>query len=230
MINKLLDVLFPPKCAFCKEILTEKAPVCRSCMDNLPFITGTICEVCGRPVEEFSHRICTYCRNRRGNFQHSFVPLIYRGNAKDTILALKKVHPYYAKAFAYLIADKILTSPYYTEFDLITFVPQSPLSRRRQGYNHSELIAKELSALLHIPCKPMLRKTNDGLPQHNLTAYQRRENVKKCYFKTEFKGEGTVLLVDDIYTTGSTSDYCSKLLLEMGFKKVYLAVAMIRHD
>lgn len=230
MIKEILDILFPPKCPFCKEILTEKAPVCRNCMETLPFIYGKSCDICGRPLEEFSHRICPYCHNRRVHFQHCFVPLIYEDKAKDTVLALKKLHPYYAKAFAYLLADKILTSPHYAGFDLITFVPQSPRSRRNQGYNHSELIAKELSALLHIPCKPTLKRSNAGLPQHSLTAYQRRENVKKCYFKTDFQGEGTALLVDDIYTTGATSDYCSKLLLQMGFKKVYLAIAMIRHD
>ncbi len=228
MLSKLLDFLFPPKCPFCKGILTVKAPVCPRCMDKLPFTDENTCSICGRPLGEFSLSLCASCRNHKTYFQHSFVPLIYKDSAKDAAILLKKSHPYYAKAFAYLLADKILTSPYYASFDRITFVPQDPHSRKNRGYNQSELIAKELARLLNIPCVSTLIRTNDGKPQHTLNASQRRENVKKCYFKTDAVFDGTVLLVDDIYTTGATANYCSKLLLQMGFKKVYLAIALIR--
>lgn len=230
MINRVLDFFYPPKCPFCKDILTVKTPVCPDCMQILPFISEGACRICGRPLEELSHSICANCRNQKTYFQSSFVPLIYKDSAKEAVVELKASHPYYAKAFAYLLADKILTSPYYVKFDCITFVPQSPRSRRSRGYNQAELIAKELGKLLHIPCVPTLRRSNDGEQQHTLSASQRRENVKKCYFKTDIGADGTVLLVDDIYTTGATANYCSKLLCQMGFKKVYLAIALIRAD
>ena len=228
MINKILDFFFPPKCAFCNEILTQKAPVCDSCMNTLPFIEEDACIYCGRPIDEFSHSICASCRNEKLWFEHSFVPLIYESSAKKSAVALKSAHPYYARAFAYLLADKILTSPHYVNFDYITFVPQNSITRRKRGYNQAELIAKELSKLLCLPCISTLYRSNDGKPQHTLNAAERRENVKKCYFKTDIQGNGTVLLVDDIYTTGSTANYCAKLLRQMGFSKVYLAVSMIR--
>ena len=228
MIEKLLNAIFPPKCPFCGNIISAGIPLCLKCAHSIPFIYGNICSICGRPLDEYSHTVCTSCRNTKMYFKHTFVPLEYRDTAKDAILKLKSHHPYYAKAFAYLIADNILSSPYYTDFGCITFVPQNPRSRRKNGYNHAELIAKELSRLLHIPCIPTLRKTNDGSPQHTLNAAARRENVKKCFFKTNVQANGTVVLIDDIYTTGSTANYCSKLLLEMGFDSVYVAVATIR--
>lgn len=230
MFNTILDFIFPPKCPFCRSILTKKAPVCPSCMTTIAFIDENACTVCSRPMEEYSHSICSDCRGKRVYFNHSFVPLIYKDTVRDAAIALKSGHPYFAKGFAYLLADKILTSPHYTKFSTITFVPQNPRSLRRRGYNQAELIAKELSRLLNIPCISTLIRTDDGEQQHTLNAAQRRENVKKCYFKKNITGSGTVLLVDDIYTTGATANYCSKLLLQMGYEKVYCAIAMIRTD
>lgn len=230
MIDTILDFLFPPKCPFCRDILTVKAPVCESCMRILPFTDESTCTVCSRPLEEFSHSICSACRRQKIYFEHSFVPLIYKDSARETAIALKAGHPYFAKGLAYLLADKILTSHHYTEFDCITFVPQSPCSKRNRGYNQAELIAKELSKLLNISCVSTLIRTDDGEQQHTLNASKRRENVKKCYFKKNVSGSGTVLLVDDIYTTGATANYCSKLLLQLGYKKVYCAIAMIRTE
>lgn len=229
IFDKLSDALFPPKCPVCRELLESKVPVCPDCMTEFPFTAeDEQCKICGRPLEEFSYHICPSCRSRKMYFEHSFTPLIYKDSAKDVAIALKTSKPGYANVFAYLLADKILASPHYTKFDYITFIPQNSLSKRNRGYNQAQLIAKELSKLLKTPCITTLRRTNDGKPQHTLTASERRENVKMCYFKTNLKGEGTVLLVDDIYTTGATANYCSRLLKEMGFGKVYLAIALIR--
>lgn len=229
MLNKILDIIFPPKCPFCKDILSDALPVCRDCLQELPFIDEEAqCSICGRPLGEFSHHICTECRSSRKNFEHSFTPLIYKDSARDGVLAFKTAHPYYAKAFAYLLADRILSSEHYVPFDNITYVPQSPRSLKKRGYNQSRLIACELAKILKVPCIPTLMRTDDGDDQHTLSAAKRLVNVKKCYFKTDACGSGTVLLVDDIYTTGSTANYCSWLLKKMGFKKVYLAVALIR--
>lgn len=231
MLDKILDIFYPPRCPVCRELLETKFPICPDCMKKLPFTTeDEQCKICGRPLGEFSYHICQSCRSRKMYFEHSFTPLIYKDVARDIAIALKTAKPGYAKAFAYLLADKILSSQNYSKFDCITFVPQNTRAKRSRGYNQSKLIAKELAKMLKIPCIPTLIRTNDGNPQHTLNAAQRRENVKKCYFKTDKSGEGTVLLVDDIYTTGATTNYCSRLLKEMGFDKVYLAIALIRSE
>lgn len=231
MLNKLLDIIFPPKCPFCQKILDSAVPVCRECFSTLPFNEGDCCRICARPIGEFSHSICASCRSMKINFVHSFAPLIYKENARMTLLALKSGHhPYYAKAFAYLIADKILSSPDYVAFDYITFVPQSKTSRFTRGYNQAELIAKELSKILNVECIPTLYRTDDGKKQSSLGAKERMENVKKCYFPLDKKFSGTVLLTDDIYTTGSTANHCSMLLKRMGFDRVYIAIAAIKDN
>lgn len=231
IIDNVLNLFFPPRCAFCGELLTEKLPICQECIRGLPFLDEYNCSICSRPLEEYSQSLCAMCRKEKPHFTHAFIPLIYKDEARKAILKMKHhSHPYYAKAFAFLLAECILNSPEYTEFDYITFVPQNPRATRERGYNHSELIAKELAKHLNLRCIPTLVRTDDGAPQHTLSASQRRENVKKCYFKGKGRFNGTVLLVDDIYTTGSTVDRCSMLLKQMGFKQVYAAVAMIRSE
>lgn len=230
LLDKLLDLIYPPKCPFCGEILEDSFPVCSDCMDIIPLIDDETCECCGTPVGEFSYRLCKECNSEKRYFEHSFVPLIYKDDARKVVLALKhSQHPYYAKALAFLIADKILSSEFYTQFDFITCVPESRKRIKKRGYNHAELIAKELSKILNVPFVNTLKRLNSSKTQANLGKEERKENVRKSYVigdKT-FNG-GTVLLVDDVYTTGATTNYCSRLLHKIGFKKVYLGIATIR--
>ncbi len=170
------------------------------------------------------------CQSEKRYFKHSFVPLIYEGAARAAIIRLKfSSHPYYSKAFAYLMTDKLLSSEYFTDFDYITCVPQNPSTRRQRGYNQSELIAREMSLLLKIPFIHTLIRTDDGQRQATLSRQERLKNVQKSYFCKDISESGKrILLVDDVYTTGATTNYCSKLLRKMGFEEVYIAVATIR--
>lgn len=199
-------------------------------MEALPFTDEESCECCGIPLEEFSYRLCAQCSNEKRYFRHSFVPLRYEEEAKQAVLNLKfNYHPYNAKALAFLIADKILSSEFYTEFNYITFVPETRKRITERGYNQAELIAKELSEILKIPCVPTLIRTKNGQRQATLNKEERKENARKSYVAGErtFSG-GTVLLVDDVYTTGETTNHCAKLLKKIGFDEVYLGIATIR--
>ena len=114
-------------------------------------------------------------------------------------------------------------------FDFITYVPQSRKTRFKRGYNQSYLLAKHLSKILSLPVKDTLLRTNEGENQATLSARQRQENVKKCFFAKDISLSGTALLIDDVFTTGATASYCSKLLKNMGCKNVYVAVCAIRN-
>ena len=227
LLDKILDFIYPPKCPFCGEILTSATPVCSKCMASIPLIDTSTCECCGIPVDEFSYRLCKECNNEKRYFEHSFVPLLYKDEAKKVVLHLKNHHhPYYAKALAFLIADKMLTSEFYTQFNYITCVPESRKRIKNRGYNHAELIAK----LLGVPFVRTLVRLNNSKTQAGLGKEERKANVRKAYMAGEEKyNGGTVLLVDDVYTTGATTNYCSRLLRKIGFEKVYLGIATIRY-
>lgn len=230
MKNKLLNLLFPPRCPFCRCILKDSLPVCRDCLKDLPYTSGKTCDICGVPVSEYSHRFCADCKIIKKHFTHSFVTLRYTGKVQKAIVHLKYYsHPSYSKGFAFLMADKILNDcDYNVNFDYITYVPQNSKTYLSRGYNQAQLIAKQLSELLNVECISTLIRTNAGKRQATLTKKLRLENVKKCYFKSDAKLSGNVLLVDDVYTTGATANYCAKLLKQMGAKNVYLAISAIR--
>jgi len=225
-----LDLIFPPKCPFCGTLLNRDIPLCANCEKELLYTEGKQCEICSLPLPPDSYRLCCSCRMEKRHFVTSFIPLVCSGKAQHTVISLKYYsHPYYANALAYLIADKLLKglSPS-VKLDFITYVPQSRKTFHNRGYNQSELIAKRLSKILKIPCKSTLLRTDDGERQATLNAAQRKENVKKCYFSKVSGLIGTALLVDDVYTTGATANYCSYLLKKSGCSKVYVAAAMIR--
>lgn len=229
MIKKLLSLFFPPRCPFCGSVLPAHLSICTDCLNNLPYIEGKSCRICAREIGEFSHSVCSECKSEKKYFVKSFVPLKYSANAKRAIIRMKYYHhPSYAKAFAILIADKFLSDCDDISIDLITYVPQNRLTALSRGFNQSHLIAKHLSEILDIPLKSTLIRTDDGVRQATLNKKERRENVRKCYFRKDFEISGNVLLVDDVYTTGATANYCARLLKSMGAKEVYLGIAAIR--
>ena len=230
MIKKLVSLFFPPRCPFCANVLPPHLSICDDCLENLPYIEDNSCEICGKELGEFSHKICSECKGEKRYFIKSFVPLKYSSLSKRAIVRMKYYHhPSYAKAFAILIAEKFLKDAGEDiSFDLITYFPQNKLTALVRGFNQSELIANHLSEIFNIPCKGTLIRTNDGVRQATLNKRERRENVRKCYFKGDVEINGNVFLVDDVYTTGATANYCARLLKSMGAKKVYLGVAALR--
>ena len=133
----------------------------------------------------------------------------------------------FTRSYSFLITENIVSSDY-PDFDFITYIPLSPSSYKKRGYNQSGLIASWCSDFLNIPVVETLKRI-DGTPkQSRLSFFERRKNVRKSFFPLDKKLSGTVLLIDDIYTTGATLDYCSSLLLKMGCDKVYIAAVALK--
>lgn len=223
--KKLLSLIMPHKCAFCREAIEydNQTYICKDCMNTLPFITSDICVRCGTPREELSMPVCYTCRRFSHSFSKSFTPLIYKDNVRRSILSMK----FYQKesfchAFAFLIVNRILESGF-PDIDFITYIPLSKESYSERGFNQAELIAKECGKLLSLPVVGTLTRVNGTPRQSSLPMRLRRQNVKKAFKAKDISLKGTALLIDDIYTTGSTMAFNSSLLLKMGCDKVYIA-------
>ena len=172
--------------------------------------------------------VCHTCRKFNHPFSKSFTPLLYEGKVRKALINLKFHNKEsYCRSFSYLICNNIIKKGF-PDMDFITYIPLSPKGFKERGFNQSEIIANMCGDILNLPVIDTLYRI-DGTPkQSTLSLTERRKNAKKSFFSKDIKLSGTALLIDDIYTTGSTLSHTSSLLLRMGCDKVYIASVALR--
>ena len=218
---------FPKTCASCGEIIPEEAWLCGDCRKGiLRCDAATRCRGCGLPK-----KVCA-CKNRLFRFEGCVAPLINSEQVRNAMLRFKYGdYKTVAGFFAGQMADCIRKEYKGIGFDGICYVPMHPLKRFRRGYEPARMLAGALSELLGIPLKSGLlacvRYT--GKPQHELDFEGRRANVKHLYRTTASVEGKTLLLVDDIKTSGFTLDECAKELLNAGASSVWCAAALMTY-
>lgn len=230
ILKKLLSVFFPHKCTFCRKPIdyNNYRYICKDCEENLPYIQGSTCIKCSHPVEPTAMPVCYNCRKYKYSFSGSFTPLLYKDNVKKAIIGMKFYNKEaYCHSFSFLISQQVILKNF-PSFDFITYVPLSKERFNKRGYNQSEIIATECSEILNVPIKSTLLRKDGSKQQSRLNLSERRKNVRNSFFPKDISLSGTALLIDDVYTTGSTADYCSSLLLKMGCSKVYIATVALR--
>lgn len=157
-------------------------------------------------------------------------PFYYEGGIADGIARLKfGGRDFMAYHFAKDMAKEVEKDFGDIKFDYITFVPITSFQWRHRDYNQSELLATELSKQLKIPVRNVLEKLFDNNVQHESSQNRRKGNVLGVYDVREsesVKGK-TILLVDDIKTTGSTLNECAKIMKIRGAEKVYCVTAAL---
>ena len=203
-----LDLLFPPRCAFCGRLLPiGSRPVCPDCENNLPYIES------GKILRKVGKHTCA-------------VTFYYEDMVRAGIRALKfSGRSARAKAFAPYLARTVAEELGGT-FDAVTYVPISAQRRFRRGYDQTQLLAKHVAAAWGITAEQTLRKTRNNPPQSLIrTLRERQENVQNVYALRERAdiAQRRFLLIDDITTSGSTLIVCADLLLAGGASSVVCA-------
>lgn len=216
MKSWLANLLFPPKCHFCRKLLSKgEVDLCHSCRQTAPKFSKA-----KRNISLVAQWTAVwYYKDKVRSSIHRFK----FGNARS-----------YAYFYAREMAAKLSTCSFWGSFDLLTWVPVSPLRRFFRGYDQSELLAEALGKELGMQPVRLLKKVRHTLPQSGIRdAAKRRANVMNAYQpenRLQFIGK-SILLVDDVITTGATAAECAKTLAIGGAKKVYLAaVAATAYD
>lgn len=209
-IGWFLDLLFPPKCVFCRELFKDSSVhICPSCKKELPYTkNGGIL---------------------KGNFFTACIsPLYYEEKVRDALLRYKFYGmTAYASCFGEMIAE--CAEEYIdSHVDIISWVPLSRKRLRNRGYDQAELLANEVSKHLGIPCVPLLKKVRNTAPQSRTGSFEKRKsNISGAYIviNRESVMDKRILLIDDIVTTGSTFSECSRMLGMAGAERVYCSAA-----
>jgi len=222
-----LNLFFPRFCFGCQR---EGSYLCQDCQGVLEILESHYC-LCKEAIRLPEAGKCRKCGSKKLNGL-SFA-LSYQNNLAKKLIQQFKYEPFIkelSKTLASLIISHFqLTEKQKTDFSDFLLIPV-PLDKKRlkwRGFNQSEEIGKELAKYFAVPLMTdILLKTKSTLPQVELSDLEREENIKGAFWvknKEKIKGR-KILLVDDVYTTGSTLEESARLLKEAGAKEVWGAV------
>lgn len=227
----ILGLLYPRRCPVCDDIVLPKgALICPKCKEKLSFVESPVCVCCGKELESEEAEYCSDCIRHPKSFTGGIALLNYNKEAKASLLKFKSANRReYADFYAEELVRRYLPKLERAHADMIVPVPLHWRRKNRRGYNQAEVIARKLSAYLEIPvCTKVLRRTRYTAAQKTLDSKARLHNLEKCMeARADLEGRPTVFLIDDIYTTGSTLEACTRALKKAGAGKVIPVVAAI---
>jgi ComF family protein len=238
LLKNLIDIIYPPRCPICgKFLLDEKTATgdeailfCRACLADFQRVTSPLCPVCGMPFVSRvgEDHLCEECLRKRPFYEAAGAAYLYEGALMEAIHRFK----YGSKSF---LADSL--GPLLAQFaqswlkesnEYLTIpVPLHAKRLRERGFNQSLLLARHVSEQLNTELDFLaLRRIRYTSPQTGLGKDDRRKNVRRAFEimnSKAVKGK-TVLLVDDVFTTGNTLNECARALKKSGCNKVFCLV------
>ncbi len=210
-----LDLFFPPVCGGCEKTGSHW---CADCQQRVQILNGTVCEVCGLPQDKSG--VCATCHADRPHFHALRAWTIFDGPVRNALHKLKYSRNFsMGDALAAQMTDfvKDLNWP----IDVLIPIPLGRQRMRERGYNQAGMIAQSLAMKLDIEFAPKaLMRRKETRSQVGLSKQERQKNVLGA-FQAAGVSEKTVLVLDDVSTTGSTLSSSAEALFSSGAKDVY---------
>lgn len=222
----LLDMIYPKTCPVCGRIPNGKLLICKGCRGKLSSIKGARCLKCSKPVLSEETEYCYDCIGKSHHYISGKALWIYDNTMKNSIARFKyKGSLEYAESYGEEIVKQ--HGKWVKEHgDILVPVPLHKRKEKIRGYNQAEVLANEVGRRLQIPVnRNILYRSRDTRPQKELDDKERLKNLSEAFQinkeKQKYNLPERVMLVDDIYTTGSTIEACTLALQEAGIKEVY---------
>lgn len=225
LLRRLLNVFFPRTCASCGGDVPADGShaVCDGCWAALPRWQGLACVVCGLPLPDGGAR-CRDCRRRRRAFRFLRSAGVYEGGLQRLVRRFKfGGRQDLSRPLGRLLADRWRDEPGLGPVDLVLPVPLHWFRERKRGYNQALVLARDFGRKTGLPVRgDVLARERATRPQTDLGRDERRENVEGAFRvrRPEAVKGKTVLLVDDVCTTGATIEACARALKEAGARRV----------
>ena len=231
----LSELLYPKRCPVCLDpLFPGETLICPECKEKLRLVRQPVCYLCGKPLSDGSREYCHNCEKRKPSFEKGlswaeytsfYVRRMmgeakYRGNCQILDYPCLDLVNRHKNEILSWHANALVPVPVHEEKRLV------------RGYNQAAEIAYRLSSHLSIPVdEGALVRTENTKAQKDLSEQLRFENLLRAFQVPDHSViHDTVILVDDIYTTGSTAECCTRALLSSGVRKVYVLTLSIGRD
>lgn len=225
-VSMAVDLLFPRRCPICDEIVTVRGQlICPGCRGKAEIVKEPKCKKCGKEISSFEKEYCYDCGRTKHDFEYGWALYHYNEAMRVSVSRFKyknkrEYGDWYVEELLKRYGRKLRS----LHADALIPIPIHPSKKRSRGFNQAELLARGLSQGTGILLnrKGLIRSLKT-LPQKNLGPRDRLRNLQKAFQvdKSQLKGVKRVILVDDIYTTGSTIEACSRVLKAAGVQEVY---------
>lgn len=228
-----LDILYPRHCPVCHDVAVPRGQkICIGCREKLKPISGPRCFQCSKPLNSQEQEYCGDCQKIEHSFEQGIGIFPYSAVLQESLYRLKygkrQEYGIFYGEFAAFYAESLIR-----KWRIQKLIP-IPLHRKRmeqRGFNQAELIARALGNKLGIPVDTgALERKRSTSPQKELDPGQRRQNLRDAFQASASVRGATLLLVDDIYTTGSTMDMAALALKKAGAEKIFFLVIAIGGD
>lgn len=233
--NRILDLIYPASCHLCECALTNGRHLCDPCRYDLPSVEPPFCSRCGecyngKITDQF---ICPNCHQLEFHFEFAIAALHSHGGGRELVHNFKYMRQIHlADELARLIQTTLTDKRFqpYLNDGLFVPVPLHWIRQRKRRFNQAEEISKKLSRHTNIPCLKVLKRIRNTHTQTRFSRTKRLENLNAAFalntrYKKRIQGK-PVILIDDVFTTGSTANECAKVLIQNGAEKVAILTVL----
>lgn len=227
--ENIIHLLFPPRCPICDKVLfssifLEIERCCSSCRYTPEYVKEPVCKKCGKPIENEQEEYCYDCKKYKRIFEQGKALWLYKGEVRQSMYRFKyQNRPEYARYYGSEIVRVYGEWIKRQRIEAIVPIPLHSARRQQRGYNQAQLVAEEIGKLIGVPVYAnLLKRIRNTKAQKDLTDTERKNNMKRAFKTYKNKVQlNHILLVDDIYTTGSTINEAVLELQKAGVEHVY---------
>ena len=229
-LNTLLTWLYPRRCPVCDEpVKPYHALICNDCAGVPALVKPPFCMKCGKHLTGEEKEYCSDCASHKHFYDRGRALFSYK-SVSDSIARFKyRGRQEYAAYYAVRMTEELSGFIRDCRADALIPVPLHKSKLRTRGYNQAEVLAEELSALTGIPMFPdLIERVEKTAPMKDLSAAERQNNLKRAFkIRRNDVKLSTIIIIDDIYTTGSTIDAVSRELKRAGVQRIYFLTLAI---
>ncbi len=230
IVDVILGLIYPERCVFCDRVIWQTDDfVCPGCKGSLSLVKEPYCMKCGKQIDKEAQELCGDCERKQHYFDRGFTLCCYNDPVRESMYRLKyknrqRYALYYGRKISEVLGERVKE----LKAEALIPIPLHEDRYRKRGYNQAELLAGEVGRIMNIPVRTdILKRVKNTQAQKTQDAEARRANLKNAFqiCANDVK-LSTAILIDDIYTTGSTVDEAARALKEAGVDQVYVVTVV----